>query len=79
VASPARFGCRLLINGWRSILEIVWFTLVAIMLYLVSDWILDRIEIARGERLAKRNIVFFVIIGSLSLIVFQIAQLTLSE
>ncbi|MEE8388786.1 MAG: hypothetical protein V3R65_09435 [Acidiferrobacterales bacterium] len=60
-------------------MEIVWFTLVAIMLYLVSDWILDRIEMARGERLAKRNLVFLVIIGVLSLVVFQIAQLVLSK
>ncbi len=60
-------------------MEIVWFTLVAVMLYLVSDWILDRIEMARGERLAKRNVVFFVIIGVLSLVVFQIAQLVLSK
>lgn len=58
-------------------MEVVWFTLVAVMLYLVSDWILDRIEMARGERLANRNIIFFVIIGVLSLVVFQIAQFVL--
>lgn len=58
-------------------MEVVWFTLVAVMLYLVSDWILDRIEMARGERLANRNIFFFVIIGVLSLVVFQIAQFVL--
>ncbi|NOZ11856.1 MAG: hypothetical protein GXP09_12570 [Gammaproteobacteria bacterium] len=60
-------------------MEIIWFTLVGIMLYLVSDWILDRIEIARGERLSNRNVAFFAIIAVLSLIVFQIAELVLSK
>lgn len=65
--------------GRRMVLEIVWYTLVAIMLYLVSDWILDRIETSRGERLANRNIVFFAIIGVLSLIVFQIIQFMVAK
>lgn len=49
------------------------------MLYLGSDWILNRIEMARGERLANRNIIFFIIIGVLSLVVFQLAQLVASK
>jgi len=55
-------------------LEIVWFTLTAILLYLVSDWILDQIEIRRGERLPNRNIVFFGIITVLALVVFQVLE-----
>jgi hypothetical protein len=35
-------------------LEIVYFTVVAIGLYFVSDWLLRRIETARGELLEHR-------------------------
>jgi len=52
--------------------EIVYFTIVGIGLYFVSDWILDRIEIARGRRLENRSVVFFVIILVLALITFQL-------
>jgi len=52
--------------------EIVYFTLVGIGLYFLSDWILDRIETVRGRRLENRSLVFFVIILVLALISFQI-------
>ena len=53
-------------------MEIVYFTLVAAGLYFFSDWVLDRIEKARGERLAHRNIIFFAIILVLALITFKL-------
>ena len=53
-------------------MEIVYFTLVGIGLYFASDWILDRIEIARGRRLENRSVVFFVIILVLALASFQL-------
>ncbi len=53
-------------------MEIVYFTLVGIGLYFLSDWILDRIETVRGRRLENRSLVFFVIILVLALISFQI-------
>ncbi len=54
-------------------MSIVYFTLVAIMLYLVSDWILLRIEAAAGRTLESRSLIFFAIlmvlaVGSFSLI-----------
>lgn len=51
-------------------MEIVYFTVVGIGLYFVSDWILDRVEKARGARFAHRHLVFFAIILSLGLTTF---------
>lgn len=56
-------------------MEILYFTLVAIGLYFFSDWLLDRIEAARGKRLANRNIIFFVVILALSLATFRLIEL----
>ena len=52
----------------------VYYTLVAAALYLVSDWLLDRIEIIRGERFKNRSIVFFFIILLLAFISFNLIQ-----
>jgi len=52
----------------------VYYTLVAAVLYLVSDWLLDRIEIIRGERFKNRSIVFFCIILALAFITFNLIQ-----
>jgi hypothetical protein len=49
-------------------LEVVYYTLVAAGLYFMSDWLLDRIEILRGERLQYRSVIFFAIILALALL-----------
>ncbi len=51
-------------------MEAVYYTLAAIVLYFVSDRILERIEIARGARLEHRSLVFFGILLGLALIGF---------
>lgn len=51
-------------------MEIVYYTLVAAGLYLVSNWLLDQIEVARGERFKYRSIIFFFIILTLAYITF---------
>ncbi len=54
-------------------MEVIYYTLVAAGLYFMSDWILDRIEISRGERFQNRGIrslVFFLIILLLAFITF---------
>lgn len=56
-------------------MEILYFTLVAIGLYFFSDWLLDRIEAARGKRFANRNIIFLVVILTLSLATFRLIEL----
>ena len=54
--------------------EIVAFTGTAVALYLVSDRILEAIEIRRGERLKHRSVVFFAILVTLALISFSILE-----
>jgi hypothetical protein len=56
-------------------LEIVYFTLVAAGLYFISDWLLSRIERARGKRFEQRSMIFFAIIMVLALITFQLIAL----
>ncbi|MBI5751246.1 MAG: hypothetical protein HZA59_03740 [Hydrogenophilales bacterium] len=56
-------------------MEIIYFTLVAAGLYLFSNWLLNRIEIARGKRFEQRSLIFFAIIMTLTLITFQLINL----
>lgn len=60
-------------------MEILLFTLNAVVIYLVSDWVVRRIEARRGSILPQRQIVFFVIFLSLALISFRILQTLLSS
>lgn len=53
-------------------MEIVYFTLVGIGLYFASDWLLDRIETARGRRFENRSVIFFAIILVLAVASFQL-------
>ena len=58
-------------------MSIVYFTLVAAILYLFSDWVLQRVEAAAGRRLEHRSIVFFCILLALALASFSfISQMT---
>jgi len=52
----------------------LWFTLVAIVLYLFSDWVLNRCEVAAGKRFEHRSLIFFAILLSLALITFSVIQ-----
>lgn len=54
--------------------EILIFTLNAIVMYFVADWIVRRIEIRRGEVLKQRQAIFFVIILVLLLVSFQVLK-----
>lgn len=51
-------------------MEIIYFTIVAAALYLVSDRTLDVLERRAGRRFEKRSLVFFAILLSLSLLSF---------
>ncbi len=55
-------------------MEMIYFTLAAVVLYVVSDKILNQIELKRGERLANRSVVFFIIITILAFITFTTIQ-----
>lgn len=53
-------------------MEIIYFTLVGIGLYFASDWILNRIESARGHPFENRSVIFFAIILVLAVVSFQL-------
>ncbi len=53
-------------------MEMVYYTIVAVLLYMISDWLLNRIEIRLGRRLRNRSMIFFVIILVLSLSSFSL-------
>jgi hypothetical protein len=55
-------------------MSIVYFTLVAIALYVFADWLLVRVEFAAGRRLKHRSLVFFVILLTLALSSFSLIQ-----
>ena len=55
-------------------MSIVYFTLVAVILYFAADWILERVEIAAGKRLEHRSLIFFVILLTLALTSFSLIQ-----
>jgi len=55
-------------------MEILYYTVAAIFLYVISDWILNRIEIRRGERFENRSLIFFAIILVLSVVLFNLIQ-----
>jgi len=59
-------------------MEILLFTLNAIVVYLVADRIVRIIETKRGAVLKQRQAVFFVVFLSLALISFNLLQRFLS-
>ena len=50
----------------------LYYTLIAIGLYFLSDWLLDRLEQAYGSRFQYRSLIFLVIISLLALATSQI-------
>jgi len=55
-------------------MEMLYYTIAAIFLYMVSDWILNQIESRRGERFENRSLIFFAIILVLSVTLFNLIQ-----
>ena len=55
-------------------MEILLFTLVAILLYVISDGIIKAIEKKKGKLLENRSIYFFVIITVLAISTFSLIQ-----
>ena len=56
-------------------MQFVYFTLIAIGLYLLSDWLLDRIEVVAGRRFEYRSLIFFVILLTLALVSFSMIRI----
>jgi len=59
-------------------MDILIFTLNAILVYLFSDWLVRQIEKRRGEVLKQRQIVFFVIFLVLALASFELLNVLLA-
>jgi hypothetical protein len=55
-------------------MSVVYFTIVAIILYVAADWLLERVEIAAGRRLEYRSLIFFAILLTLALTSFSLIQ-----
>jgi len=55
-------------------METVYFTLVAIALYVFADWLLRRIEAHYGRTLGNRSIVFFAILLISAMITFSLIR-----
>jgi hypothetical protein len=55
-------------------MEAVYFTLVAILLYLVADRALRGIESALGRSLEYRSVVFFAILLTLAIVTFALIR-----
>jgi hypothetical protein len=55
-------------------MEMIYYTLAGVILYVATDWILDRIEIAAGRRLEYRSLVFFVILLAMAMTSFALIR-----
>lgn len=55
-------------------MEVVYFTLVAILLYLAADWALRRIEVVAGRSLEYRSAVFFALLLGFALVTFALIR-----
>lgn len=55
-------------------MEFLYYTIAGIVLYFLSDFILDQIEVKRGKRFDNRSAVFFVIILVLAVSTFKLIE-----
>lgn len=55
-------------------MELLYFAAVAIILYVVADWILDRIETTRGHRFEHRTLIFFALLLGFAFLIFAIIR-----
>ena len=55
-------------------MQILLFTIVAIVLYVAADRMLDALERRAGRRFEYRSVYFFVILLALAVITFSVVQ-----
>jgi hypothetical protein len=60
-------------------MEFVYYTTAGLVLYLLSDWILNKIEAFHGDRLKHRSVIFFTIILILAVSSFKVIELLLNR
>ena len=69
----------MIVTGSVLAMEIFYFTLTAILLYLAADWILKRMELATGKRFEKRSLIFFAILMTMAVTSFYLIRLLTSQ
>ena len=57
----------------------LYYTITAVLLYLLSDWILNKIETYYGKRFEYRSVIFFVIIMVLAVASFEMIDRIVGE
>jgi hypothetical protein len=60
-------------------MEILLFTLNAIIIYLLADWVIRTLEKRKGQALKNRQIYFFVVFLALALISFNLLPMLLTS
>jgi len=55
-------------------MQFLYFTVAAVLLYLVSDWILKRLESRYGRHFEQRELIFFFVLAILSLFAFSLIR-----
>ena len=63
----------------NPVIEILIFTLNAIIIYFVADWIVRTIEAKRGVAFQQRQVVFFAVILVLALVTFRLLRILLTS
>lgn len=73
--SPSRQGVAARrVQSFKKFMELIYFTLAAVVLYFAADRILDRVEIAAGRRFENRTLIFFAILLILALLSFALIR-----
>jgi hypothetical protein len=60
-------------------MEIIVFTLNAVVVYFLADWIIHLIEVKKGDNLKHRQAIFFVVFLSLALLSFNLLRSLLTS
>ncbi len=60
--------------GLHVEMEAVYFTLVAIALYVFCDWVLKRMEVFAGRQFEHRTLIFFALLLGLALVSFALIR-----
>ncbi|GMW06350.1 MAG: hypothetical protein QY320_05575 [Gammaproteobacteria bacterium] len=55
-------------------MQILWFTLTAAVLYLVADRLLDAAERLAGRRFEYRSLIFFVLLFGMATVTFALIR-----
>ena len=58
-------------------MEMLYYTIAAVVLYFVSDYILNTIEMKMGKRLPSRSFFFLIIITILAMVSFSFVRAVL--